>query len=109
MVTGSLRSSSHFASTMLDRAYFTFARPFLTTALIQYLLGNAASKNDGYGLMGASLLVYGGIAVNISSSCTSAIILNPELIPGVGLKQLVLSFDLQIHHDRSWRFGECGL
>lgn len=44
---------------------FTFSQPFLTTALIQYLSDSTASKNDGYGLVGASFLVYGGIAVSI--------------------------------------------
>ncbi|QGA20124.1 hypothetical protein EYB26_007825 [Talaromyces marneffei] len=45
---------------------FTFAQPFITTALIRYLSDSTESKNDGYGLMGASLLVYGGIAVSNS-------------------------------------------
>ncbi|OKL57766.1 hypothetical protein UA08_06882 [Talaromyces atroroseus] len=45
---------------------FTFAQPFLTTALIQYLSDKSESKDDGYGLIGASFLVYGGIAISNS-------------------------------------------
>lgn len=44
---------------------FTFAQPFLASSLMDYLRDtNSYSKNDGYGLIGASLLVYGGIAVS---------------------------------------------
>ncbi|KAI1736568.1 putative ATP-binding cassette transporter [Xylaria scruposa] len=43
---------------------FTFAQPFLASSLINYLDGDRnASDNDGYGLIGASFLVYTGIAV----------------------------------------------
>ncbi|KAH8659368.1 putative ATP-binding cassette transporter [Tricladium varicosporioides] len=44
---------------------FTFAQPFLATALIRYLTnGPSGSKNDGYGLIGATFLVYVGIAIS---------------------------------------------
>ncbi|KAI0536463.1 putative ATP-binding cassette transporter [Xylaria digitata] len=43
---------------------FTFAQPFLASSLIQFLDGDqGASQNDGYGLIGASFLVYTGIAI----------------------------------------------
>ncbi|RYC61385.1 hypothetical protein CHU98_g4815 [Xylaria longipes] len=43
---------------------FTFAQPFLASSLIDYLDGGRnPSDNDGYGLIGASFLVYTGIAV----------------------------------------------
>ncbi|KAI0444796.1 putative ATP-binding cassette transporter [Xylaria telfairii] len=43
---------------------FTFAQPFLASSLIDYLDGDQnPSNNDGYGLIGASFLVYTGIAV----------------------------------------------
>jgi ATP-binding cassette, subfamily C (CFTR/MRP), member 1 len=43
---------------------FTFAQPFLVTSILSYLQNSTArSKNDGYGLLGACLLVYVGIAV----------------------------------------------
>ncbi|KAI0490109.1 putative ATP-binding cassette transporter [Xylaria cf. heliscus] len=43
---------------------FTFAQPFLASSLIDYLDGDGnPSNNDGYGLIGASFLVYTGIAV----------------------------------------------
>ncbi|KAI0187341.1 putative ATP-binding cassette transporter [Xylaria flabelliformis] len=43
---------------------FTFAQPFLASSLINYLDGDRnASDNDGYGLIGATFLVYTGIAV----------------------------------------------
>ncbi|KAI0433473.1 putative ATP-binding cassette transporter [Xylaria sp. FL1042] len=43
---------------------FTFAQPFLASSLIDFLDGGRnASQNDGYGLIGASFLVYTGIAV----------------------------------------------
>ncbi|KAI0415678.1 putative ATP-binding cassette transporter [Xylaria grammica] len=43
---------------------FTFAQPFLASSLIDFLDGGrSASQNDGYGLIGASFLVYTGIAV----------------------------------------------
>ncbi|KAI1425294.1 putative ATP-binding cassette transporter [Xylaria sp. FL1777] len=43
---------------------FTFAQPFLASSLINFLNGGRdVSQNDGYGLIGASFLVYTGIAV----------------------------------------------
>ncbi|KAI3332644.1 putative ATP-binding cassette transporter [Ustulina deusta] len=43
---------------------FIFAQPFLASSLIDFLDGGRdASENDGYGLIGASFLVYTGIAV----------------------------------------------
>lgn len=43
---------------------FTFAQPFLASALIEYLEERElTSTNHGYGLIGASVLVYVGIAV----------------------------------------------
>lgn len=44
---------------------FTFAQPFLASALIDYLEGRElTSANHSYGLIGASFLVYVGIAVS---------------------------------------------
>lgn len=46
---------------------FTFSQPFLTTALISYLGDEASpSRNEGYGLIGATFLVYVGIAISNS-------------------------------------------
>ncbi|KAI1128256.1 putative ATP-binding cassette transporter [Nemania abortiva] len=43
---------------------FTFAQPFLASSLIDFLDGDRnAPENNGYGLIGASFLVYAGIAV----------------------------------------------
>ncbi|KAK3313259.1 putative ATP-binding cassette transporter [Apodospora peruviana] len=42
---------------------FVFSQPFLASALISYLGSPESSANTGYGLIGASFLVYGGIAV----------------------------------------------
>jgi hypothetical protein len=52
---------------------FTFAQPFLASSLISYLgSSDTTSKNTGYGLIGASVLVYGGIAVSVSFYPTGA-------------------------------------
>ncbi|KAI3332296.1 putative ATP-binding cassette transporter [Xylariaceae sp. AK1471] len=49
----------------LAQSAFTFAQPFLASSLIDFLGNNRnASENDGYGLIGASFLVYTGIAVS---------------------------------------------
>jgi ATP-binding cassette subfamily C (CFTR/MRP) protein 1 len=46
---------------------FTFSQPFLTSAMITYLGDSQnASDNTGYGLIGASFLVYSGMAVSVS-------------------------------------------
>ncbi|KAI1116845.1 putative ATP-binding cassette transporter [Nemania sp. NC0429] len=43
---------------------FTFAQPFLASSLIEFLDGDDnAPENHGYGLVGASFLVYTGIAI----------------------------------------------
>lgn len=43
---------------------FTFAQPFLASSLISYLENpEEATENQGYGLIGASFLVYTGVAV----------------------------------------------
>ncbi|KAI0109485.1 putative ATP-binding cassette transporter [Nemania sp. FL0031] len=42
---------------------FTFAQPFLASSLIDFLSGDQNAQNNGYGLIGASFLVYAGIAV----------------------------------------------
>ncbi|KAF2973471.1 hypothetical protein GQX73_g11 [Xylaria multiplex] len=48
----------------LTLSAFTFAQPFLASSLIQFLDGDqGSSQNDGYGLIGASFLVYTGIAI----------------------------------------------
>ena len=44
---------------------FTFAQPFVASALIEYLEGHElTSAAHGYGLIGAVFLVYVGIAVS---------------------------------------------
>lgn len=45
---------------------FTFAQPFLVTAAIElaYLPQQLPYNNLGYGLIGAFILVYGGLAVS---------------------------------------------
>lgn len=47
---------------------FTFTQPFLASSLIDFLDGDKnAPENHGYGLIGASFLVYTGIAVSQSA------------------------------------------
>ncbi|KAI4863021.1 putative ATP-binding cassette transporter [Hypoxylon rubiginosum] len=41
---------------------FTFAQPFLASSVIAWIGDQSASDNAGYGLIGASFLVYAGIA-----------------------------------------------
>ncbi|KAI1147051.1 putative ATP-binding cassette transporter [Nemania diffusa] len=48
----------------LSMTAFNFSQPFLAASLIQYLNAEQPSKNNGYGLIGASFLVYTGIAVS---------------------------------------------
>ncbi|KAH7413379.1 ABC transporter family protein [Cadophora sp. MPI-SDFR-AT-0126] len=43
---------------------FNFAQPFLIVAAIENLKNPGASKNDGYGLIGAAFLIYLGIAMS---------------------------------------------
>jgi hypothetical protein len=44
---------------------FTFAQPFLVSSILGYLQNSTTRpKNDGYGLLGACVLVYVGIAVS---------------------------------------------
>jgi ATP-binding cassette, subfamily C (CFTR/MRP), member 1 len=50
----------------LCKTGFSYGQPFLASALIAYLGDPEATDNMGYGLIGASFLVYGGIAVRIS-------------------------------------------
>ena len=44
---------------------FTYAQPFLISTVIIHLTraDSPAERNDGYGLIGATALIYGGIAV----------------------------------------------
>ncbi|KAI0506235.1 putative ATP-binding cassette transporter [Xylaria bambusicola] len=43
---------------------FTFTQPFLASSLIEFLEGGRdSSQNNGYGLIGATFLVYTGIAI----------------------------------------------
>ena len=49
---------------------FNFAQPFLIVSAIENLKKAEASKNDGYGLIGAAFLIYLGIAVSIDLPCT---------------------------------------
>ena len=45
----------------------TFAQPFLVSNILDYLQNSKTRpKNDGYGLLGACILVYVGIAVRFS-------------------------------------------
>tara|TARA_R110002060_G_scaffold42661_8_gene54169 strand:+ start:1093 stop:1293 length:201 start_codon:yes stop_codon:yes gene_type:complete len=44
---------------------FNFAQPFLIVSAIGNLRRPEASKNDGYGLIGAAFFIYSGIAVRI--------------------------------------------
>ena len=48
---------------------FNFAQPFLINRVVQYVNQpiDETNKNDGYGLIGAAILVYIGIAVCLSS------------------------------------------
>jgi hypothetical protein len=49
----------------LAQSAFTFAQPFLASSLINFLQNDRnAPENYGYGLIGASFLVYTGIAVS---------------------------------------------
>ncbi|KAJ5180006.1 hypothetical protein N7492_003216 [Penicillium capsulatum] len=50
----------------LAKIGFTFAQPFFITALISNMQksNSSSSVNDGYGLIGACVLIYGGIALS---------------------------------------------
>lgn len=50
-------------------AGFTLCQPFFINALLDFLSHNAngESKNTGYGLIGASILIYGGMALSMAS------------------------------------------
>ncbi|KAK0112722.1 hypothetical protein ONS95_014458 [Cadophora gregata] len=43
---------------------FNFSQPFLIVAAIENLKNQEATKNDGYGLIGAAFLIYMGIAIS---------------------------------------------
>lgn len=47
---------------------FNFAQPFLITTAVRYIQEpvNKANNNVGYGLMGATILIYLGISASIS-------------------------------------------
>ncbi|CAG1973904.1 unnamed protein product [Fusarium graminearum] len=43
---------------------FQYAQPFFIHALLEYLIHKDVPKNDGYGLIGAALIIYAGIAIS---------------------------------------------
>lgn len=43
---------------------FTFAQPFLISSLLDWLSESRSSENKGYGLLGATILIYLGLAVS---------------------------------------------
>lgn len=43
---------------------FTFAQPFLISGLLDWLSESHDTENEGYGLMGATILIYLGLAVS---------------------------------------------
>jgi hypothetical protein len=45
---------------------FTFSQPFFVQALINHLSKPQPDTNSGYGLIGASMLIYAGIAISMS-------------------------------------------
>lgn len=45
---------------------FTFSQPFFVQSLIKHLSKEQPDPNAGYGLIGASMLIYTGIAVSMS-------------------------------------------
>lgn len=45
---------------------FTFSQPFFVQALINHLSKSQPDANSGYGLIGASMLIYAGIAISMS-------------------------------------------
>jgi hypothetical protein len=45
---------------------FTFSQPFFVQALINHLSKPQPDANSGYGLIGASMLIYSGIAISMS-------------------------------------------
>lgn len=76
----------------LGLSAFTFAQPFLASSLIAFLDENRnLPENDGYGLIGASFLVYTGIAVSPSDEWSSRLIVNASQ----GLYGMVLLYDQQ--------------
>ncbi|KAH6666235.1 putative ATP-binding cassette transporter, partial [Halenospora varia] len=77
---------------------FTFAQPFLATALIQYLTnGQPRSKDDEYGLIGATFLVYTGIAISSGwywhLTYKSVTMMRGGLVEAIFEKLLKLSYD----------------
>lgn len=67
-----------------------FAQPFLIGAAIGYLEDErSVDKNHGYGLIGATLLIYLGIAVlMLSKSACSQLVADSEQISTVHYKQI---------------------
>jgi ABC-type multidrug transport system fused ATPase/permease subunit len=56
-----------FALTVLPRLFligFTFSQPFLITSILNWLGNSHSTSNDGYGLIGATVLVYLGMALS---------------------------------------------
>ena len=45
---------------------FNYAQPFLISSAILYVSQPSPNRNDGYGLIAATALIYGGIAVRFS-------------------------------------------
>ncbi|KAI0802870.1 hypothetical protein GGR55DRAFT_663320 [Xylaria sp. FL0064] len=57
---------------------FTLAQPFFTQSLLEYLSRPERDPNVGYGFIGASILIYAGIAIS-AALCWYAKCANPEL------------------------------
>ncbi|KAJ2985210.1 hypothetical protein NUW58_g5655 [Xylaria curta] len=81
---------------------FTFAQPFLASSLIGFLEGDPnSSDNHGYGLIGASFLVYTGIAVgqwitNLKKSAVNAPQVRGGLIMALSYKMLKIKQEKSI-------------
>ncbi|KAF0641998.1 hypothetical protein NXS19_010672 [Fusarium pseudograminearum] len=43
---------------------FQYSQPFFIHALLEYLIHKDVPKNDGYGLIGAAVIIYAGIAIS---------------------------------------------
>nr|A0A8J9WHR9.1 RecName: Full=ABC-type transporter phomO; AltName: Full=Phomopsin biosynthesis cluster protein O [Diaporthe leptostromiformis]BDA39144.1 ABC transporter [Diaporthe leptostromiformis] len=76
-------------------AGFTLAQPFLASATINYIGNGPAPDRDGYGLIGATFLIYTGIAVSTgwywSLSYKNVTKIRGGLVDGVSQKMLRLS------------------
>ena len=87
---------------------FTFAQSFLATALLNYLDSDETTPvSHGYGLLGACVFIYIGIAV--IQPQTHTFFRTSQLTSLKGVEQFVLALQLQVCVHGSRRLGHVDL